>query len=111
MGCIDRQLISGMMHFEQNTNRQRKTRWLCPLLNDISFHFLKEQNYDLHSLKSMLFLIAGEELEQFSGEDLRNQLTRIFSSKDQSEWAEIFDGTDACVTPGLATNSIFSVSF
>ena len=69
-------------------------------------HFLKK--HDLHSLKSNLGLIAGEELEQFSGEDLRNQLTRIFSSKDQSEWAEIFDGTDACVTPVVDTQQAHS---
>merc|ERR1711973_562043 len=53
-------------------------------------------------------LETGEELEQFSGEDLRNQLTRIFSSKDQSEWAEIFDGTDACVTPVVDTHQAHS---
>jgi len=53
-------------------------------------------------------LETGEELEQFSGEDLRNQLTRIFSSKDQSEWAEIFDGTDACVTPVVDTQQAHS---
>jgi len=45
-----------------------------------------------------------DELNQFSGSRLRSQLTRIFLSKSQQEWTEIFDGTDACVTPVVEAN-------
>ena len=30
---------------------------------------------------------------------MRQRFTQIFASKTQAEWTEIFDGTDACVTP------------
>lgn len=34
-------------------------------------------------------------------DDLRQQMTEKFKSKTRKEWEEIFDGTDACVTPVL----------
>ena len=42
-----------------------------------------------------------DEYVQFGGEweKLRSALTLKFLSRTQAEWTEIFDGTDACVTP------------
>ena len=33
---------------------------------------------------------------------MRERFTEIFSTKTRQEWCEIFDGTDACVTPVLS---------
>ena len=38
------------------------------------------------------------DLEQFSG-STRDKLSSAFSTRTQQEWVDIFDGTDACVTP------------
>ena len=35
---------------------------------------------------------------------LREKLAEIFAGKTQAEWAEIFDGTDACVAPVVPMN-------
>lgn len=35
---------------------------------------------------------------------MRQTFTEIFASKTQSEWCDIFDRLDACVTPVLSTN-------
>ena len=42
-----------------------------------------------------------DEYVQFGGDwdKLRSALTQKFLSRTQAEWTEIFDGTDACVTP------------
>lgn len=46
--------------------------------------------------------LTDEELPQFGDPDeLKKTLADVFASKTQNEWAEIFDGTDACVTPVL----------
>lgn len=34
--------------------------------------------------------------------ELRRTLTRTFASRTRDEWADLFDGTDACVTPVLS---------
>ncbi len=33
---------------------------------------------------------------------LRQRFAEVFASRDRDEWAEVFDGTDACVAPVLA---------
>lgn len=45
-------------------------------------------------------LEVDPEIAQDSGQ-LRSALTAAFATKTQSEWAEVFDGTDACVAPIL----------
>jgi alpha-methylacyl-CoA racemase len=54
-------------------------------------------------------LIAGLELEGLPNRDdqanwpeIRKRLTARFFEKTRDEWAAVFDGTDACVTPVLA---------
>lgn len=39
---------------------------------------------------------------------IRRIFTECFGSKTQSEWTEIFDGTDACVTPVLSFEEVSS---
>ena len=46
----------------------------------------------------------SDELPQLLGPDsdnLKIKLASVFKSKTRNEWAEIFDGSDACVTPVL----------
>jgi len=46
--------------------------------------------------------LTDEQLPQFGDPDeLKKMLSNVFASKTQNEWAEIFDGTDSCVTPVL----------
>nr|XP_019937338.1 PREDICTED: alpha-methylacyl-CoA racemase [Paralichthys olivaceus] len=40
--------------------------------------------------------------------ELRRMFTERFASKTQAEWAGIFDGTDACVTPVLSFDQVSS---
>lgn len=42
-----------------------------------------------------------EDFSQFGSDpdDLKARLSEIFLSKNRDEWVEIFDGSDACVTP------------
>ena len=37
-----------------------------------------------------------------SWDALRGRLTTVFASRTQAEWTEVFDGSDACVTPVLS---------
>ncbi|XP_026017296.1 alpha-methylacyl-CoA racemase-like [Astatotilapia calliptera] len=58
-----------------------------------------------------LELDAGELPSQMSFDDwpeLRRIFTERFASKSQAEWSEIFDGTDACVTPVLSFDQVSS---
>ncbi|KAM6975291.1 alpha-methylacyl-CoA racemase [Tautogolabrus adspersus] len=58
-----------------------------------------------------LELDAGELPSQMSFSDwpeLRRIFTERFASKSQAEWSEIFDGTDACVTPVLSFDQVSS---
>ncbi|XP_005720377.1 alpha-methylacyl-CoA racemase [Pundamilia nyererei] len=58
-----------------------------------------------------LELDAGELPSQMSFDDwpeLRRIFTERFTSKSQAEWSEIFDGTDACVTPVLSFDQVSS---
>ncbi|XP_041666002.1 alpha-methylacyl-CoA racemase [Cheilinus undulatus] len=58
-----------------------------------------------------LELDAGELPPQMSFSDwpeLRRIFTERFASKTQAEWSEIFDGTDACVTPVLSFDQVSS---
>lgn len=46
----------------------------------------------------------SDQLPQLLGpesEDLKGKLAKIFKSKTRDEWCQIFDGSDACVTPVL----------
>jgi alpha-methylacyl-CoA racemase len=38
--------------------------------------------------------------------DLRTRLAETFASKSRAEWVEIFDGSDACVTPVLPLSEV-----
>lgn len=40
--------------------------------------------------------------------ELRRIFTERFASKSQADWTEIFDGTDACVTPVLSFDQVSS---
>lgn len=54
---------------------------------------------------------AGELPSQMSFDDwpeIRRIFTERFASKSQAEWSEIFDGTDACVTPVLSFDQVSS---
>ncbi|KAI5705526.1 hypothetical protein M8J75_016033 [Diaphorina citri] len=58
-------------------------------------------------------LLAGlgmteEELPQHEVETGRAKLTEKFKEKTQAEWCEIFDNTDACVTPVLSLSQATS---
>ncbi|XP_034566291.1 alpha-methylacyl-CoA racemase [Notolabrus celidotus] len=58
-----------------------------------------------------LKLDAGELPPQMSFDDwpeLRRIFTERFASKSKAEWLEIFDGTDACVTPVLSFEQVSS---
>lgn len=46
--------------------------------------------------------LSEDELPQMDNERGRETLTRKFKEKTQEEWCQIFDGTDACVTPVLS---------
>ena len=37
-------------------------------------------------------------------DDLKIKLANVFKTKTRDEWSEIFDGSDACVTPVLELN-------
>lgn len=39
---------------------------------------------------------------------LRQTFTQVFATKTQTEWGQIFDGTDACVTPVLSLDEVLS---
>jgi len=46
--------------------------------------------------------ITDDDLPQFDDfDEMKVKLAKIFSEKTRDEWCEIFDGTDACVTPIL----------
>ena len=46
--------------------------------------------------------ITDDDLPQFDDfDEMKVKLARIFCEKTRDEWCEIFDGTDACVTPIL----------
>eukprot|EP00090_Calanus_glacialis_P032336 TRINITY_DN53582_c0_g1_i1.p1 TRINITY_DN53582_c0_g1~~TRINITY_DN53582_c0_g1_i1.p1 ORF type:complete len:377 (+),score=126.49 TRINITY_DN53582_c0_g1_i1:45-1175(+) len=46
--------------------------------------------------------ITDDDLPQFDDfDEMKVKLGKIFSEKTRDEWCEIFDGTDACVTPIL----------
>jgi len=46
--------------------------------------------------------ITDDDLPQFDDfDEMKVKLAKIFSKKTRDEWCEIFDGTDACVTPIL----------
>lgn len=46
--------------------------------------------------------ITDDDLPQFDDfDEMKVRLAKIFSEKTRDEWCEIFDGTDACVTPIL----------
>lgn len=54
---------------------------------------------------------AGELPPQMSFTDwpeLRRTFTERFASKTQADWSQIFDGTDACVTPVLSFEQVSS---
>ncbi|XP_028829478.1 alpha-methylacyl-CoA racemase [Denticeps clupeoides] len=38
--------------------------------------------------------------------ELKQTFTRVFGSKTQAEWGQIFEGTDACVTPVLSLDEV-----
>jgi alpha-methylacyl-CoA racemase len=48
----------------------------------------------LESLKDVQWIKAG-------WSDMRSQFTEIFASRTRDEWAEVFEGLDACVSPVL----------
>lgn len=54
-----------------------------------------------HVSSVVVLELSDEEFVQFGGDwaKLRSTFTDKFLSKTQAEWTEIFDGTDACVTP------------
>ncbi|KAG8042674.1 hypothetical protein G9C98_005309 [Cotesia typhae] len=52
--------------------------------------------------------MRDEELPQFENFlENKKKLTKIFRSKTQEEWTEIFDGSDACVTPVLTPKNVY----
>lgn len=46
------------------------------------------------------------QMDQSEWPAMRERFTRAFASKSRDEWAAIFDGTDACVTPIIETGEI-----
>ena len=52
----------------------------------------------------------GSDFDEFpqligpDSDDLKIKLANIFKTKTRDEWSEIFDGSDACVTPVLELN-------
>jgi alpha-methylacyl-CoA racemase len=54
--------------------------------------------------------LDGEELpdqnDRSGWPTLRARFTEVFASRSRDEWAEAFDGTDACVTPVLAFGEV-----
>ena len=49
--------------------------------------------------------LSHEDAPQFgSWPEMKEKFTEIFATKSQKEWCDIFDGTDACVTPVLSLN-------
>ena len=49
------------------------------------------------------------DLEQFSG-STRDKLSSAFSTRTQQEWVDIFDRTDACVTPVVCGQRMNTIS-
>lgn len=43
-----------------------------------------------------------DQMDTSSWQNMRSRFTEKFSSKTRDEWCEIFDGTDACVSPVLS---------
>ena len=39
--------------------------------------------------------------DELTSDDCKAKLAEVFRRKTRDEWAQIFDGTDACVTPIL----------
>ena len=50
--------------------------------------------------------LTEDELPQLDFEQGHSKLTKIFKTKTQAEWSDIFDGSDACVTPVLTFNNV-----
>nr|XP_006823399.1 PREDICTED: alpha-methylacyl-CoA racemase-like [Saccoglossus kowalevskii] len=46
--------------------------------------------------------MPGTQLDIKKWPAMKDKLTEVFSEKTQSEWCQVFDGTDACVTPVLS---------
>ena len=47
-----------------------------------------------------------DRLDQQSWAEIASAFERVFASKTQAEWQEVFDGTDACVTPVLQMSEV-----
>src|SRR5437588_4328897 len=62
------------------SSRRRHTRSLCDWSSDVCSSDLTPENIPA----------------------LRERFTAIFATRTRDEWAEIFDGTDACVAPVLS---------
>ncbi|MCR6485073.1 CoA transferase [Amycolatopsis sp. OK19-0408] len=46
------------------------------------------------------------QLDRAGWPELRARFTEVFETRTRDEWAKVFDGTDACVTPVLATDEV-----
>jgi len=60
---------------------------------------IEPQFYD--ELIRLLGVTAPDRHDLANWPELRKTLTEAFAERTQAEWTEVFDGTDACVTPVL----------
>lgn len=69
---------------------------------------LEPQFYEIFMEKLGL---SSEEISQYENfEENRHKIAEIFKKKTQAEWCNIFDDTDACVTPMLSLKDAASHS-
>jgi alpha-methylacyl-CoA racemase len=52
--------------------------------------------------------VAGDRWDPATWPVLKEQMAQRFATRNRDEWAQIFDGTDACVTPVLSVSEAAS---
>ncbi|XP_058802681.1 alpha-methylacyl-CoA racemase isoform X2 [Phymastichus coffea] len=124
---IDTSMVEGAAYLGSWFYKSLKLPWLWGQprgknILDTGAHFYdtyetKDGQYmAVGALESQFYAVLLEKLE-LSEDDLphfadfekgREKLTEIFQTKTQKEWCEIFDGSDACVTPVLTFDNVAS---
>lgn len=118
---VDASMVEGTAYLGSWLFRSQKMSglWENPRgknILDTGSHF-----YDTYETKDKLYMCVGalepqfyetfmeklglssEEISQYENfEENRCKIAEIFKKKTQAEWCNIFDGTDACVTPVLS---------
>jgi len=84
-------LLDSGAHFYE-TYRTKDGKYMCVGALEPQFYNILQEKLN----------VSDEDLPQFDDfDEMKERLAKIFIEKTRDEWCEVFDGTDACVTPVL----------